>query len=876
MEKQQSSEWEGKEQSNFKFLSLRTYSTTEWLMNNQKKYRQVFDRQKVSFIYIELAIENLKYLSSNWDADIILVCFKKRGPREVELCKLNPQVKVEPGERKIYIREGWGNADKSIWKTGVYFWRVYINGKDIGKKYFFIEDSGDDKDNRSSFVDVDTVKLYEGPIDDVVPEGRTYLRQFDGSKTRHIYAEIQLDNLHDSKIWHCELIVRIFTASRELKGEVVRLKKVKDFDDTIEFIVGWGNTEPGTWRKGLYTLELVFMDEALAVIPFEVGERHIEGYNRIYTAEGEIPIAFEPEEDDLDSFTDVLAQLDSMVGLDAIKTQVKEHAQYLQFLKLRAERGFSDTQNISLHSAFLGKPGTGKTTIAKMMGKIYKKMGFLSRGHIVEVDRAELVGEYIGQTAPKVKEAIEKANGGILFIDEAYSLARENDDSKDFGREVIEILVKAMTQPNVDFAVIVAGYPKEMEYFLSSNPGFRSRFRQLYYFPDYLPQELNLIADQLADRREVSFTDEAASYLHQMVIRAYRNRDYTFGNARFVDQLIEKSKVQLGLRVMNSDTPTDLENEFLSTIILNDVEKINVKPSQSIAAIPVDEELLSESLKELDELVGLEQVKSDIHDMVRVVRHYEKAGMPVLSRFHLHTVLVGNPGTGKNTVSRILAKIYRGLGILERGHLVETDRQGLIAGYVGQSAIKTNEKIEKANGGVLFIDEAYGLSDAGASGNNFGHEVVETLLKRMEDLRGQFFVFVAGYPKKMKQFLEMNPGLRSRFDRTLIFKDYKPDELLEIAFRLLDKEHVTMESSTTDKLKAYFSKAYQQRGAFSGNARMVNSLMREALNFRAVRLSKSEQDEQDDSLKWSDISYGIQTLDAFDFGETKIGFTGRE
>lgn len=141
-----------------------------------------------------------------------------------------------------------------------------------------------------------------------------------------------------------------------------------------------------------------------------------------------------------------------------------------------------------------------------MMGLLYKKMGLLTKGHVHEVDRVDLVGEYIGQTAPKVREAIEKARGGVLFIDEAYALARANDDSKDFGREVIELLVKEMSDGPGDLAVIVAGYPKEMQYFLKSNPGLRSRFKIFLDFPDYLPQELSAIADYAAREKEVAFS----------------------------------------------------------------------------------------------------------------------------------------------------------------------------------------------------------------------------------------------------------------------------------------------------------------------------------------------------------------------------------
>ena len=183
---------------------------------------------------------------------------------------------------------------------------------------------------------------------------------------------------------------------------------------------------------------------------------------------------------------ELLKDVDDMIGLDNVKKSIHENITYLNFTKLRKEKGFNDGSDISLHSVFTGNPGTGKTTIVKKLGQIYKKMGLLSKGHVFEVDRSVLVGEYIGQTAPKVKKAIDDARGGILFIDEAYSLARSGDDSKDFGKEVIEILIKEMSDGKGDIAIIVAGYPKEMNTFIDSNPGLKSRFSQYFHFDDYI------------------------------------------------------------------------------------------------------------------------------------------------------------------------------------------------------------------------------------------------------------------------------------------------------------------------------------------------------------------------------------------------------
>lgn len=855
----------------YKYRDIKVFGSTEWLANNEKNYRQVFDASEVSYVYCEVSFFNKLFDEQDWELKLELKCF---GTDNKEICSLNCDRTIRKDENIIYVREGWGVKEPgTYWKRGAYRWEAHVDGKFLAEKYFYIEQEGTVLKDLNPYLEPTSIHLYEGPDSNTKETDRKYFKVFNGADTRYVWCEFTADNLVKNRDhWACELIFHFKTKTGQLIGKIEKLIFVYPQDNEINCTVGWGSEKKGTWAYDDYLIHVIFMNQLIAVVPFTVGYDYVEADDHDFidffppevfnlSELKEIgTVEKEEEVTDANSLEEVLEEFNRLIGLETIKRKVREYTNYLKFIKLRREKGLQDTDKVYLHAVFKGNPGTGKTTVARMLGKIYKQMGLLSKGHVHEVDRGDLVAEYIGQTAPKTKEVIKKARGGVLFIDEAYSLARKDDDSKDFGKEAIEVILKEMSDGPGDLAVVVAGYPEQMETFLNSNPGLKSRFTVIFDFPDYLPQELQEIALYTAEKKSVSMDQEAQEFLYKKLVEGYRNRTGSFGNARYVNSIIDEAKMNLGLRIMQNAKPDELTKEQLSNIVVDDLKKIFVEDKRGVADIPIDEDLLRDSLNALHSMIGLTRVKEEIDELVKLVRFYRETGKDLRKSFSLHSVFTGNPGTGKTTVARILAQIFKALGILERGQLVECDRQSMVGGFVGQTAIKTGELVDRAMGGVLFIDEAYSLTEGGQG--DYGKEAIEVLLKRMEDHRGEFIVIAAGYTQNMERFLESNPGLKSRFDRVFQFEDYSVEEMVAISDAMFAENNVTLDKKAHTHMAAYIEHIYVSRDKFFGNGRAVRKIVESILKRQHLRLAQTEQEKRTPKM--------IQTITLADVEYLKI------
>jgi SpoVK/Ycf46/Vps4 family AAA+-type ATPase len=443
----------------------------------------------------------------------------------------------------------------------------------------------------------------------------------------------------------------------------------------------------------------------------------------------------------------------------------------------------------------------------------------------------------------------------VLFIDEAYSLKNAKDDA--FGQEAIDTMLKMMEDMREDMIVILAGYTDEMREFLHLNPGLKSRVPNHLFFEDFTQAELAAIFDDMCRKSGILVTPDHRELAIAEIMKRRKGR--YFGNAREVRNLFERALAQqsarLSLRDLKALTHDEL-NTFVTADLTEDPEDFVAAPESDKPAQP-----MKSALERLEALHGLPDVKRALREIADYYRIRRLRGEGAASQdVGLHMVFTGNPGTGKTTVARLLGAIYRELEILPTGHLIEADRSGLVGEYLGQTAIKTRERVEAALGGVLFVDEAYALSQDIRGGDSYGQEAINALVKLMDDQRDSFALVLAGYPAPMEGFLDTNPGLRSRVSRTLVFADYTDEELTKIAHDFVAQNGYRLDESAAGKLPSVIAALRATEGRNFGNARSVRGLLEGAYKAQASRLMRAGKPEALDKDELSRLA--AEDLDA--------------
>lgn len=522
-------------------------------------------------------------------------------------------------------------------------------------------------------------------------------------------------------------------------------------------------------------------------------------------------------------------KLEELMGLDSVKVMIDKIKAYAT-----ASKGSSD---LNLHMAFYGNPGTGKTEVARLIGEILYEYGVLPKKKYVEATRSKLVGAYIGHTALKTQALIEEAMGGVLFIDEAYSLAIEGDNI-DFGHEAVAELIQAMETYKGKFCVILAGYKNPLKKMLATNPGFDSRIQFHVDFPNYSRDEISEILQLIIDKDGYLVNEDALTKMLDVIDSMRINPD--FANARVARNVVQQCIMCLNVR---TGDPND------KTITIEDVNKY-IKDANlgHISTSPSGGKVLSGE-DQLMQLIGLNNVKMN----VKKIRAYAKKNKDS-SNLNLHMAFAGNPGSGKTEVANIISRILYEVGVLAEAKVIVANRESLIGQFVGHTAKKTKEMIDKAMGGVLFIDEAYSLFSGGI-GNDFGSEAIATLIDEMEKNKGKFSVIVSGYNEPLKEMIDSNPGFGSRIQFWINFQDFSRDELRLIVHSFIKKESLNY-TITQEAVEMILDIAdYYRNSNDFANARTIRKILQDVILNQNLRV---EEELDNNEIIFADVCRYIE------------------
>ena len=674
------------------------------------------------------------------------------------------------------------------------------------------------------------------------------------AKCISIHAHYLILKEHGAEVFLNSIRCKLYDKTGRLLSD--RPAETSVVEDLLLVYAGVGKFTNYKWEKGRYNVEFTYEEQCIGAASFEIGERFQDGEYDVHHILRALSRKNKPAGGE-----DAYSKLMSMTGLDSIKEKVNKMRNLVEFAKKRKAAGLP-TKMPTLHTYFLGNPGTGKTTVANLIGMIYRDLGLLSIGHVITEERKTLLGRFWDSESKSVSSAVNRARGGILLIDEAYNLYVKDDD-RDPGRRILEnLLTELSDEDNRDWMLILAGYTDRTLDMVNSNQGLKSRLSDPFYFDDYTEDQLMEIAELYCTNNKFILTNESRIHLRAVIRRELSVKDEKFGNGRFVNALMDQIVTEnMADRLSPISSPS---SEQLQTILPEDIPSLRKTEE-------------SHGMSSLDEMVGLSNLKRSIEshmNFVKLTNMRIQAGlggeMPPL-----HMIFTGNPGTGKTTVAAFMGEIYASMGILSQGNVVNVERSDLVGSHIGETELKVRSILNRAKGNILFIDEAYQLYH-GDDNKDFGKIAMETLLTTLSKEHIDMIVILAGYPEEMKELMTMNSGIKSRFPYTFHFEDYSIEELVSIAVQTVRKQNYEFTPEALERLTALTKSEMAKNDSGFGNARFIKRLISTkiltAMADRIARLKRSPRKSELTTIIAEDIPLSYEDLERLQNG----GFSERE
>lgn len=553
---------------------------------------------------------------------------------------------------------------------------------------------------------------------------------------------------------------------------------------------------------------------------------------------------------------DAMAELDELIGLGKIKTKVKDFLYSIKLASRRMEVGLP-TDMPRLHMAFLGNPGTGKTTVAEIIGKVFASWGILSGGRVIRTEKSQMVGQFIGETEFKMTNLLARARGNILFIDEAYQLVEGGE--KDHGRIVMNSLLTELGKDNLDMVVILAGYTAPMKRLLESNEGIESRFPNVFNFEDYTTDELMEIGKLMIKKQGFILTEGAAENMRQIIREESDKPSPRFGNGRFINNLLQNEILAtLGARTAKMANPT---KEDLSMILPEDV--VVGKAQKDVV---FDDVAIDAALAKLDGLAGLNEVKIAVHNFVNSARYLHSIGEPYVGKGLLSWRFVGNSGTGKSTVAEIMAQILRGMRLIANSHITEIKGERIFGVSEQDCDTVLKEAVKRACNGLIFIDvdDPKFLTEQAHYARYA--ELIRLKVKELTiESGGEGALILAELDAPNAPVSEQlyEAGVYE-FDHTLVFRDFTPEELFGILEYCLRKFKVSFSDEAREHLMNYLRTMCAH---YRANARTMKLLSRAIYQKVILRESAAGMAGGEHVVKLADVE-----MLKWDGKKGKIGF----